>query len=61
MYKNFPIKERYKLRFMFFAVNALNHPQFGPPNTAPANTAFGIVSAIRGPARQLVTSLKFLF
>jgi hypothetical protein len=61
MYKNFPIKEHYKLRFMFFAVNALNHPQFGAPNTGPANSAFGTVSAIRGPARQLVTSLKFLF
>ncbi len=60
-YKNFRFKEHYTLRFMFFAINALNHAQFGPPNTAPANSAFGTVSAIRGPARQLVTSLKFLF
>ncbi|MCL5746041.1 MAG: TonB-dependent receptor, partial [Acidobacteria bacterium] len=60
-YKNFRVRERYTLRFLFFAINALNHPQFGPPNTNPTNTAFGTVSAIRGPARQLVTSLKFLF
>jgi hypothetical protein len=60
-YKNFRIKERYTLRFMFFAVNALNHAQFGAPNTAPANSAFGTVTAIRGPARQLVSSLKLLF
>jgi hypothetical protein len=60
-YKNFHITERYTLRFMFFAVNALNHAQFGAPNTTPTNSAFGTVTGIRGPARQLVTSLKFLF
>jgi hypothetical protein len=60
-YKNFRIKEHYTVRFMFFAINALNHAQFGPPNTAPTNSAFGTVTTIRGPARQLVTSLRLLF
>jgi hypothetical protein len=60
-YKNFRVRERVTMRFLFFAVNALNHAQFGAPNTAPGNSAFGTVTAIRGPARQLVTSLKLLF
>lgn len=60
-YKNFRVKERYTLRFMFFAINALNHAQFAAPNTAPTSTAFGTVTAIGGPARQLATSLKFIF
>ena len=60
-YKNFRVREHYTLRFMFFAINALNHAQFGPPNTTPTSSAFGTVTAIRGPARQLVTSLRLLF
>ncbi len=46
---------------MFFAINAMNHAQFGAPNTNPVNSAFGTVTAMRGPARHFVTSLSLLF
>jgi hypothetical protein len=39
--KNTPIKERLGLQFTAEFINALNHPQFTPPNTTPTSTAFG--------------------
>ncbi len=61
MYKHFHVKERFNLRFMVIAANALNHAQFGAPNTSPINSAFGTVTTIRGPARQIILGLKLLF
>ena len=39
--KNTQIKERLGLQFTAEFINALNHPQFTPPNTSPTSTAFG--------------------
>ena len=61
MYKNFRLREGFRLRFMLLAGNTGNHAQFGDPNTAPANSAFGTVTGIRGPARHFVLGLKLIF
>lgn len=62
LFKNFRIKERATARFGFEAYNALNHVQFGAPNTAPVNTAFGTITAEKGHGqRQLTMGIKVSF
>lgn len=60
--KNFVLREGIRLQFRAEASNSLNHAQFGNPNTAPTNTAFGTVNAELGHGqRKLVFALKLMF
>jgi hypothetical protein len=62
--KNFNFTERHYLQFRFEAFNALNHPNWGNPNTNANNrTAFGTIGGIRNGTnmRQLQMALKFVF
>lgn len=59
--KNTQINERTQLQFRAEAINAMNHPQFTPPNTNPANTAFGQVTAEFAWPRVIQFGLKVLF
>ena len=62
MFKNFPLREGLNLQYRLETYNSLNHVQFGNPNTAPANTAFGSVTAEKGHGqRQVTMALKLLF
>ena len=62
VFKNFDITERVKGQFRFEAYNALNHVQFGGPNTAPANTAFGTITGEKGHGqRQLTLGIRVVF
>ncbi|MGH9671974.1 MAG: hypothetical protein ACRD44_02245, partial [Bryobacteraceae bacterium] len=62
LFKNFAIKERVTVQLRIENYNALNHVQFGPPNTAPVNSAFGAITAEKGHGqRQLTFGLKTIF
>ena len=49
-----------RVRFMLMGVNALNHPQFGAPNTTPASSLFGTITSTAS-AREVHWGLKLVF
>ncbi|MBI3696614.1 MAG: hypothetical protein HY238_17465 [Acidobacteria bacterium] len=62
LFKNFRLREKFALQFRLESYNALNHVQFDAPNTAPASTAFGAITAEKGHGqRQITTALKLIF
>jgi hypothetical protein len=61
-FKHFQLTERFKMQFRVETFNALNHPQFAAPNTAPGNSAFGSITAESGHGqRQVTLAVKLLF
>lgn len=62
LFKNLKIKERYNAQFRLQNFNALNHVQFGGPNTTPINAAFGSITGEKGHGqRQITLGVKLLF
>jgi hypothetical protein len=60
--KNFRVSERVTAQFRMEAYNALNHVQFGNPNTDPYNTNFGVITGELGHGQRQVTfALKMIF
>jgi hypothetical protein len=59
--KNTQLKEGVNLQFRAEAINAFNHPQFNPPNTAPTSQAFGAVTTEWTWPRVIQFGLKVLF
>ena len=59
--KNFQVGERVRVEFRAEAYNALNHSSFNAPNMAPANSAFGTITATSGDARNWQLALKVNF
>jgi hypothetical protein len=59
--KNTRIKEGVQLQLRAEAINALNHPQFLTPNTAPSSSAFGQVTQIWASPRTVLFAAKLLF
>ena len=57
----FRIHEQANVNFSLDLMNALNHTNFGAPNTDPTSTDFGRVSAQRGNPRQLKFNLRIEF
>lgn len=55
------IREGSFLEFRAEAFNALNHPQFSPPNTTVGASAFGKVTAQANSPRQVQLGLKLYF
>ena len=41
LFKGFRIREKISFQLRAEAQDALNHPQFSPPNTVPTSTLFG--------------------
>jgi hypothetical protein len=58
--KTFRIVERASLQFRSEFFNALNHTNFGLPNTVTTSSAFGTIRTTY-PARQIQFALKLLF
>jgi len=59
--KNTQIREGIQLQLRFEGINALNHPQFNPPNTTPSSTAFGQVTETWASPRTVLFAAKILF
>ncbi len=59
--KNFRIVERVTAQFRAEVYNAMNHPSFDLPNTSPANSAFGTVTAAVSEPRNWQFALKMTF
>jgi hypothetical protein len=65
-FKSTRITERMKLEYRFEAFNALNHPQFGDPNTTLNAGTFGKITTVATAstatgARVLQMGLKLIF
>ncbi|MGH9659068.1 MAG: hypothetical protein ACRD96_11030, partial [Bryobacteraceae bacterium] len=59
--KNVAVHERFKVQFRAECFNALNHPNFANPNTAPTNTSFGRITGTNAQARTFQFALKTEF
>ena len=56
-----PLREGSHLEFRAEAFNALNHPQFSPPNVTVGSSAFGKVTSQANTPRQVQLALKLYF
>lgn len=62
LFKNFRITERWKAQFRAEANNAFNHVMFAAPNTTPASSAFGTITAETGHGpRRVDFGIKLIF
>jgi len=62
LFKEFPIregKERFQFRAEFF--NLLNHPNLGFIDSTIGDPAFGSISSVQNPSRQIQFALKFYY
>ena len=55
------VREGSLLEFRAEAFNALNHPQFSPPNLVVGSSAFGKVTSQANSPRQMQLALKLYF
>jgi len=58
--RSFPVSETKRFEFRFEMFNALNHPNFGLPNTSMKSSQFGQITSAGDP-RILQFGLKFYF
>ena len=64
LFKIFPLdalREGSRIEFRAEAFNALNHPQFSPPNLVAGSGAFGKVTSQANSPRQVQLALKVYF
>jgi hypothetical protein len=59
--KNTATKERVRIQFRTDFFNALNHVQFGTPNTSPVSSSFGKITAQYNLPRTVQMALKLIF
>ncbi len=61
VFRDFKIRERFKLQYRFEAYNALNHFNYNNPNTAFGQPTFGQVTSKGGNPRNLQMGLRLTF
>jgi len=61
LFKSFAIGEKRSLQFRAEFFNAFNKTQFGPPDFGVTDPAFGAISSVNVPPREIQFSLKFYF
>ena len=60
LFRNFPIRERYKIQFRAESFNLFNHPNFNNPNASVSASTFGTITAAGSP-RVMQLALKAIF
>ncbi len=60
LFRDFSVRERYKLQFRAEAIGVTNTPQFGNPGATVGSSTFGIISSASGE-RQIRLALKLSF
>ena len=61
VFKEFPIRERFRVQFRSEFFNIFNHPQFDLPNSSIGNPAAGVISSTVGTPRDIQFSLRVTF
>jgi hypothetical protein len=61
VFKEVPLKERYRIQFRGEFFNVFNHPQFDLPNATIGSAAAGVISSTVGSPRDIQFSLRFSF
>ena len=61
LFKNFQVRERFRLQFRAEAFNIANTPTFGAPGTSLNGANFGVITSQANLPRRLQLALKFLF
>ena len=62
LFKSFQITERVNFQLRAEAQDALNTPEFSPPNTNPSSSLFGQVSStVSGQQRQIYVGARLMF
>ena len=61
LFKQFAVRERFRLEFRAEFFNLFNTPQFDPPNATIGNPAAGVISSIVGTPRQIQFALHLTF
>jgi hypothetical protein len=59
--KNTMFKEKYNAQVRFEALNFLNHPWLGSPNTTASSSSFGQITSENENPRTVQFMLKFIF
>ncbi len=59
--KDFRIRETQRVTFLMEAVNWLNHPDLGSPNTDWRSSNFGMITSKSSNTREMQVSLRFSF
>jgi len=58
--KNFTVKERYRFQIRADLFNALNHTNYGNPDTNTESLNFGRINSTAG-AREIQLNVRFVF
>jgi hypothetical protein len=61
LFKNFSVKERFKIALRAETFNLTNTPVFSAPGTTINGTNFGIITGQSNPARNVQLALKLMF
>ena len=61
LFKQFPIRESYRVEFRFEMFNSFNTPTWGLPDQNVLDPTFNVISTTRSFARQLQYGVKFYF
>ncbi len=56
LFRNFPIRERYKIQFRAESFNLFNHPNFNNPNASVSASTFGTITAVIFAARHAISA-----
>jgi hypothetical protein len=61
LHKDFGISEFKRIEFRMEAFNLLNKTNFGTPNANRSSGAFGTITSLSQPAREIQFALRFVF
>jgi hypothetical protein len=60
VFRNIPVRERWRFQIRGEFFNVLNHTNFGLPNSQVGNPSYGIIQSA-SPARAIQLAIKTIF